>query len=85
MGWKESDRVSERLEFCRLSEGGSEVLRNFVGVSKHHVRRVTSGLTVGERKARQGLRIAHASLTPLQASSGVMAIRAKSWNTGYVN
>lgn len=37
MGWKESDRVSERLEFCRLHEGGSlsmaELCRRF-GVSR---------------------------------------------------
>ena len=37
MGWKESNRVSERLELCRLYEGGSlsmaELCRRF-GVSR---------------------------------------------------
>ena len=52
MGWKESDCVSERLEFCRLRAGGSVSMSELCRRFAYRERQAISGLPVGSREGR---------------------------------
>lgn len=75
MGWKESDRVSERQEFCRLHEGGSlsmaELCRRF-GVSRKTGYKWVARWREGGRAAL-GDRSRRPVHSPLQSSDTIEA------------